>query len=82
MAYRRRVSTLLDYGLILATDPGMSTLGVSPQTIMLIQADASIVRAVLNMGHSMHMLVVGEGVEKAEQPRMLREQSCPEARNA
>jgi diguanylate cyclase (GGDEF)-like protein len=40
--------------------------------------DASIVRAVINMGHSMHMLVVAEGVETAEQASMLREQSCPE----
>jgi len=41
--------------------------------------DASIVSAVINMGHSLHMLVVAEGVETAEQAMMLREQACPEA---
>jgi predicted signal transduction protein with EAL and GGDEF domain len=40
--------------------------------------DASIVGAVINMGHSLHMRVVAEGVETAEQASMLREQSCPE----
>jgi diguanylate cyclase (GGDEF)-like protein/PAS domain S-box-containing protein len=40
--------------------------------------DASIVGAVINMGHSLHMRVVAEGVETAEQALMLREQACPE----
>jgi diguanylate cyclase (GGDEF)-like protein/PAS domain S-box-containing protein len=40
--------------------------------------DASIVSAVINMGHSLHMHVVAEGVETAEQAMMLREQACPE----
>jgi diguanylate cyclase (GGDEF)-like protein/PAS domain S-box-containing protein len=40
--------------------------------------DASIVSAVITMGHSLHMLVVAEGVETAEQAMMLREQACPE----
>ncbi len=41
--------------------------------------DASIVSAVINMGSSLHMLVVAEGVETAEQAAQLREQHCPEA---
>jgi diguanylate cyclase (GGDEF)-like protein/PAS domain S-box-containing protein len=40
--------------------------------------DASIVGAVINMGHSLHMRVVAEGVETAEQALILREQACPE----
>jgi diguanylate cyclase (GGDEF)-like protein/PAS domain S-box-containing protein len=40
--------------------------------------DASIVNAVINMGSSLHMLVVAEGVETAEQAALLREQGCPE----
>jgi diguanylate cyclase (GGDEF)-like protein/PAS domain S-box-containing protein len=40
--------------------------------------DASIVSAVINMGNSLHMLVVAEGVETAEQATMLRERACPE----
>jgi EAL domain-containing protein (putative c-di-GMP-specific phosphodiesterase class I) len=40
--------------------------------------DAGIVSAVINLGHSLHMLVVAEGVETAEQAAMLRAQACPE----
>jgi len=40
--------------------------------------DASIVRAVISMGKSLHMRVVAEGVEKPEQLELLQEQSCPE----
>jgi diguanylate cyclase (GGDEF)-like protein/PAS domain S-box-containing protein len=40
--------------------------------------DASIVSAVINMGRSMHMRVVAEGIETREQLAMLREQKCPE----
>jgi predicted signal transduction protein with EAL and GGDEF domain len=40
--------------------------------------DASIVSAVINMGSSLHMRVVAEGVETREQLAMLREQHCPE----
>jgi diguanylate cyclase (GGDEF)-like protein/PAS domain S-box-containing protein len=40
--------------------------------------DASIVSAVINMGSSLHMQVVAEGVETREQLAMLREQHCPE----
>jgi len=40
--------------------------------------DASIVSAVINMGHSLHMLVVAAGVETAEQAALLRAQACPE----
>jgi diguanylate cyclase (GGDEF)-like protein/PAS domain S-box-containing protein len=41
--------------------------------------DASIVNAVINMGHSLHMLVVAEGVETPEQAAALRAQACPQA---
>jgi diguanylate cyclase (GGDEF)-like protein len=41
--------------------------------------DASIVSAVINMGHSLHMLVVAEGVETTEQAAVLRAQACPQA---
>jgi predicted signal transduction protein with EAL and GGDEF domain len=41
--------------------------------------DASIVRAVISMGESLHMLVVAEGVETREQLDFLREHACPEA---
>jgi diguanylate cyclase (GGDEF)-like protein/PAS domain S-box-containing protein len=40
--------------------------------------DASIVSAVINMGNSLHMRVVAEGIETREQLAMLREQHCPE----
>lgn len=41
--------------------------------------DASIVSAVINMGRSLHMCVVAEGVETLQQLMYLREQGCPEA---
>jgi EAL domain-containing protein (putative c-di-GMP-specific phosphodiesterase class I) len=40
--------------------------------------DASVVSAVINMGSSLHMRVVAEGIETREQLAMLREQHCPE----
>jgi diguanylate cyclase (GGDEF)-like protein/PAS domain S-box-containing protein len=40
--------------------------------------DAGIVSAVINMGSSLRMLVVAEGVETAEQAMMLCERHCPE----
>jgi diguanylate cyclase (GGDEF)-like protein/PAS domain S-box-containing protein len=40
--------------------------------------DASIVSAVINMGSSLHMRVVAEGIETREQLAMLRDQQCPE----
>jgi diguanylate cyclase (GGDEF)-like protein/PAS domain S-box-containing protein len=40
---------------------------------------ASIVSAVVNMGKSLHMRVVAEGVETHEQCTFLKEQHCPEA---
>jgi len=41
--------------------------------------DASVVSAVINMGRSLHMRVVAEGVETGEQLRFLEEHSCAEA---
>jgi EAL domain-containing protein (putative c-di-GMP-specific phosphodiesterase class I) len=41
--------------------------------------DASVVSAVINMGRSLHMRVVAEGVETCEQLRFLEEHSCAEA---
>jgi diguanylate cyclase (GGDEF)-like protein/PAS domain S-box-containing protein len=41
--------------------------------------DASIVSAVINMGHSLHKLVVAEGVETSAQAAVLRAQACPQA---
>ncbi len=41
--------------------------------------DASIVSAVVNMGKSLHMRVVAEGVETQEQCAFLKNQHCPEA---
>jgi diguanylate cyclase (GGDEF)-like protein/PAS domain S-box-containing protein len=42
-------------------------------------ADASVVSAVINIGKSLHMLVVAEGVETREQLSFLETQRCPEA---
>lgn len=41
--------------------------------------DASVVRAVINMGRSLHMRVVAEGVETFEQLQFLEQHSCAEA---
>jgi predicted signal transduction protein with EAL and GGDEF domain len=41
--------------------------------------DASIVSAVINMGKSLHMSVVAEGVETRDQLLFLQEHGCPEA---
>jgi EAL domain-containing protein (putative c-di-GMP-specific phosphodiesterase class I) len=41
--------------------------------------DAGIVSAVVNMGKSLRMRVVAEGVETAEQCEFLKMQQCPEA---
>ena len=41
--------------------------------------DAGIVRAVISIGESLHMLVVAEGVETRAQHEFLREHACPEA---
>jgi len=40
--------------------------------------DASIVRAVISMGQSLHKQVVAEGVETREQLKFLRAYACPE----
>jgi diguanylate cyclase (GGDEF)-like protein/PAS domain S-box-containing protein len=42
-------------------------------------SDASVVSAVINMGKSLHMRVVAEGVESLEQLVFLKEHGCPEA---
>jgi EAL domain-containing protein (putative c-di-GMP-specific phosphodiesterase class I) len=41
--------------------------------------DASVVRAIINMGRSLHKRVVAEGVESREQLLFLKEHHCPEA---
>jgi EAL domain-containing protein (putative c-di-GMP-specific phosphodiesterase class I) len=41
--------------------------------------DASVVSAVINMGKSLHMRVVAEGVETPEQLSFLRSHGCSEA---
>ncbi len=41
--------------------------------------DASVVSAIINMGKSLHMRVVAEGVETREQLSFLEAQHCPEA---
>ncbi len=44
--------------------------------------DASIVSAVVNIGKSLHMRVVAEGVETQEQCAFLKNQHCPEAQGS
>jgi diguanylate cyclase (GGDEF)-like protein/PAS domain S-box-containing protein len=41
--------------------------------------NAAMVSAIINMGKSLHMQVVAEGVETHEQLKFLQEQDCPEA---
>ena len=41
--------------------------------------DACVVRAIINMGRSLHKRVVAEGVESRAQLLFLKEHSCPEA---
>jgi len=40
-------------------------------------SDASVVSAIINMGSSLHMRVVAEGVESPDQALFLAEHSCP-----
>lgn len=40
--------------------------------------DASIVSAVINMGRSLNMRVIAEGIQTREQLKFLRERQCPE----
>jgi EAL domain-containing protein (putative c-di-GMP-specific phosphodiesterase class I) len=42
-------------------------------------SDASVVSAVINMGKSLHMRVVAEGVEAPDQLAFLKEHGCSEA---
>ena len=42
------------------------------------EADASILKAIVTMGHALGLKVLGEGVETEEQARVLREQGCDE----
>jgi EAL domain-containing protein (putative c-di-GMP-specific phosphodiesterase class I) len=42
-------------------------------------ADSGVVRAVIQMGNSLHMRVVAEGVETKDQVLILREMACVEA---
>jgi diguanylate cyclase len=49
------------------------------QDLTTDRGDASIVSAVVNMGKSLNMRVVAEGVETHEQCTFLKEQHCPEA---
>jgi diguanylate cyclase (GGDEF)-like protein/PAS domain S-box-containing protein len=48
-------------------------------TLTTDKNDASVVNAVINMGRSLHMRVVAEGVETREQLAFLAENACPEA---
>lgn len=49
------------------------------QNITTDADDASVVSAIINMGKSLHMRVVAEGVETREQLLFLREHDCTEA---
>src|SRR5580698_503127 len=40
------------------------------------EADASIVRAIISLAHSLRLKVVAEGVETADQLELLRELGC------
>jgi EAL domain-containing protein (putative c-di-GMP-specific phosphodiesterase class I) len=42
-------------------------------------SDASVVSAVINMGRSLHLRVVAEGVETPDQLSFLKEHGCSEA---
>ena len=42
------------------------------------RADASILTAIVTMGHALNLKVLAEGVENKEQERILREQGCDE----
>ncbi len=47
--------------------------------LIMDASDASVVSAVINMGRSLHMRVVAEGVEAPEQLVFLKEHGCDEA---
>jgi EAL domain-containing protein (putative c-di-GMP-specific phosphodiesterase class I) len=42
------------------------------------KTDASILAAIVTMGHALGLKVLAEGVETKEQARILREQGCDE----
>jgi EAL domain-containing protein (putative c-di-GMP-specific phosphodiesterase class I) len=46
--------------------------------IPLSPDDSAIVKAVIELGHSFHLKVIAEAVEREEQARMLRELGCDE----
>ncbi len=47
--------------------------------LVMDASDAGVVSAVINMGRSLHMRVVAEGVETPEQVLFLKDQGCSEA---
>ena len=60
----------------------MDTLKIDQSFIRDLSADAddaNIVSAVVNMGRSLHMCVVAEGVETEAQLGILQDRQCPEA---
>jgi diguanylate cyclase (GGDEF)-like protein/PAS domain S-box-containing protein len=60
----------------------IDTLKIDESFVRDVASDgdsASVVQAIINMGKSLHMLVVAEGVETRDQLHFLQERACPEA---